>query len=532
MFAILLIVVIGIVAVTALAYSHNKDNLLREKQAKLEDFTETARNITQHYYEEAVAKRLSEEQAKSLALTAIEHMRYNQTEYVWVNDLNHNFVMHPTKPALNGTNAYNLADPDGVHLIRNGVSIARKDGQGFMRYRWSKPGTDRVEKKLSHVRIFKPWSWVFGSGLYLDDVQKELRTLAIELVLTGLVIMGVLLAGLVVVSQSISQPLAATIRRMQEIASGDGDLTVALSTEGEDEIATLGTQFNEFVRNIRGIMLEVGDSIDVLSRSAQVLNEASHHSAQNQSRQQSETDQVASAVHEMSTAAHEIAQNAGVASSSAQQAMEESSRSRSIVSAALKIVDELARDMGSTTDAIDRLKTETENIGNVLTVIRGIAEQTNLLALNAAIEAARAGEQGRGFAVVADEVRALAQKTQQSTEEINDMIDRLQSGASSAVNAMQNSLDKTQATVESSHQAESTLDAVGVAIDSINDMNSQIAVASEQQSHVAEEINVNVSNIATLSEENRENSEKVLQLSEELKTTGDKMRETASRFVV
>jgi len=529
---VLLLVSLGIITLVSIAYNTSRNNLMEEKRAKLHDFVDSAVSISQNYYEEAQAGRLSEAEAKQRALKAIQHMRYNGSEYIWVNDYQHNFVMHPVKPELNGTSGYSVSDADGIYLIRNMVALGKNNGEGFLRYRWDKPGTTSAEQKLSFIKAFKPWQWIFGSGMYLDDFQNELSRLAFKLALAGIAVLVVLLVFLLVIATSIVTPIAKTVERMREISSGDGDLTVQITKEGNDEISVLAMQFNEFVGKIRALVKDVGESIQTVAEAAETLNTATTNSAKNMLTQQSETEQVATAMHEMSTAAHEIARNAEIASSNAEEAKAESVKSRNIVTEALVVIDELANDMDSTTQAIDQLKSETENIGNVLTVIQGIAEQTNLLALNAAIEAARAGEQGRGFAVVADEVRALAQKTQQSTQEINEMINRLQEGATTAVSAMNQSLTKTRTTVETSHNAESALDLVSQAINAINDMNSQIAVASEEQSHVAEEINVNVSNIATLSEENRENSDKVLSLSESLQQSGSTLREAANRFRV
>ncbi len=208
--------------------------------------------------------------------------------------------------------------------------------------------------------------------------------------------------------------------------------------------------------------------------------------------QKDEVDKVATAMTEMSATVHEVARNATEAAEAAQRADEETSKGKSVVSQAIEAIDLLANEVNDAAQVIHRLEQDSDEIGAVLDVIRGIAEQTNLLALNAAIEAARAGEQGRGFAVVADEVRTLAQRTQQSTQEIQNMIERLQSGAQDAVKAMEQGRSRAQVGVEQAAEAGTSLETIAQAVGTISDMNTQIATAAEEQSVVAEEINLNI----------------------------------------
>jgi methyl-accepting chemotaxis protein len=215
--------------------------------------------------------------------------------------------------------------------------------------------------------------------------------------------------------------------------------------------------------------------------------------------QNSEIDQVATAIEEMSATVQEVARNAAAAAEAADRANSASGNGNRVVSDVGNSIQSLSNEVNQATAIIRELESESDNIGTVLDVIRGIAEQTNLLALNAAIEAARAGEQGRGFAVVADEVRTLASRTQQSTEEIHGMIDRLQQGARNAVNAMQSGQEKSEDSVRKSAEAHAALQSIETAVGEINDMNAQIASAAEEQSAVAEEINRNVVAIRDIS---------------------------------
>lgn len=527
---IVVLMVLGMLFLTAMSYFRAQDILLDGKRISITHVVDSAKKIVNYYEEQVRSGSLQEPEGKVRALAAIEHMRYANGEYLWVVNGTYDIVMHPLKPALNGTSGYRTQDSDGVFLFREMVDVVSEQGAGFVHYRWQKPGSSKIAQKLSYVAGVDGWGWVIGTGVYMDDIQAELVKQVTKMIVVVVVITLILAVLLMVIATSITRPLIAAVDRMRDIASGEGDLTVQLDASGRDELAQLASQFNAFVAKMRSLVGNVTNSVEHLTDTARGLADATKSTVTNMQKQQLETDQVASAINEMSAAANEIAGNAERASGSASQGIEESTKSRKVVSGALARVEELSGEMEATTQAMDKLKLETKNIDSVLTVIRGIAEQTNLLALNAAIEAARAGEQGRGFAVVADEVRALAQKTQHSTQEINVMISNLQSGASLAVEAMLQSLEKTRNTVEIAHEADISLSVVESAISAINDMNSQIAVASEEQSQVAEEINRNVSNIAILSDENRVSTESVFSLSEQVKQVGESLEHLVQRF--
>jgi len=341
-------------------------------------------------------------------------------------------------------------------------------------------------------------------------------------------IIGLFIAFLI--SRSIVNPISEAVKAMTDIADGDGDLTKRLNESGKDEIAQLGVAFNHFAEKVRHMVIQVSGSTTQLATAAEEMSMITSETNKGVQKQQTETEMVATAMNEMTATVQEVAKNANEASSSAQGADKEAQDGKIVVEQTVSTINTLAKEIESATDVIQKLKTDSENIGTVLDVIRGIAEQTNLLALNAAIEAARAGEQGRGFAVVADEVRTLASRTQESTQEIRTMIESLQHGSNDAVKAMQTSQTRSQESVEQALNARSSLEAITDAITTISDMNIQIASAAEEQSGVAEEINQNIVNISHVVEQTAEGAQQTQTSSHELASLANELQGLVGQF--
>ncbi len=506
------------------------DALLTNKQNIPKSVVELAIGIAEHHHKQVQAGQVSEENAKQQALAQIKSLRYSGSEYLWVNDMNQVVLMHPIKPQLDGKDLTDLQDPNGKYLFREFVTVVKNDGEGFVDYLWPKPGSEDPVPKISFVKGFQPWGWVIGSGLYIDDVHATIRSLVIGDLASITIFALVIFGALYLVNISITHPLKQTIERMKDIASGGGDLTQQLPEEGDDDIRELATHFNAFMEKLKTMLGNINASIEQLSTSASALSDAANSSVHCADEQQSETDQAASAVSELSASADEIARNAEQASESSQEATKETQNGLGVVEASARNISELAQTMNSSRDTINELKQETENIGSLLTVIQGIAEQTNLLALNAAIEAARAGEQGRGFAVVADEVRTLAGKTQQATEEIDHMISKLQQGATSAVDAMEISTSKTEESTRLAEDAKVALNAISDAINRINEMNYQIATASEEQSQVSANIHSSVTNIVSSTQQNASNIRQVQESSTGIESVRSNLQELVGQF--
>ena len=362
----------------------------------------------------------------------------------------------------------------------------------------------------------------------LEATIEKTSTYIITLLVSGL-LLGLAMAWigtLVIVS-----PVTKVMRAMQAIADGEGDLTQRLPLTGRDEIGQLSAAFNRFVEKVENVIGETSTLVAQLANSSEDMSNVAQVTSQGVTRQQSETDQVASAMNEMTATVQEVARNAGEAASAASQAETETQSGSTVVRESIDAINQLANDVERAAKVIHRVENETSDIGGILDVIRGIAEQTNLLALNAAIEAARAGDQGRGFAVVADEVRTLAQRTQRSTQEIQEMIERLQSGAHEAVQTMEEGRERTRASVSKSEQAGTSLETISGAVSTINNMNTQIASAAEQQSQVAEEINRNIVSISQVADETAggasqmtNTSVRVAQLAEQIKHLVEQFR--------
>ena len=526
----LLLLSAGIVIITLMMLWLFYQGLIEEKRIQAMRQVESVISLTDYYYQQQQQGLLSDQQARQQALDAIAGLRYGKGDYFWVNDAQPRMILHPMNPSLNGEDLSTFKDPDGKALFVEMAAVVRSNGKGFVHYLWPKPGFDQPVNKISYVQPFAPWGWIIGTGIYIDDVQTQLTATALKilLVVVGLGAIAVLVA--IALIRSILQPMGDTVRALRDISHGDADLRKRLDEHGRDEVTQLSKNFNQFcsrladtVRKLSPISLEV-------NAAAERLAGIVHHNRGVSEQQSRETEQVATAMNEMLASSQEVARAAEQAAQASHESAKAAQEGNNKVTHTREVAASLVSELAETQHSLGSLAERSQEIGKVLEVIRAIAEQTNLLALNAAIEAARAGEQGRGFAVVADEVRNLATRTQSSTDEIQEIIQGLQQEADETVNRMSGLMQRAKDTQGTADQAGETLEAINQSMALINDMNSHIATAAAQQRQTTEEMNHNLTRLSELAEEVRLKTQETDSAGETLSGLGRRLAEEVNVF--
>ncbi|UCV09627.1 methyl-accepting chemotaxis protein [Dechloromonas denitrificans] len=494
--------IVALIVLFAVLLINGKSQMLGDRKDKVRNLVEVAQTTVGHFEKEAREGRISVEDAKKAALDAIRAMRYDKNEYFWINDMNDLMVMHPIKPDLDGKKLDQLKDKNGKFFFLEFNAMVKSQGSGFVDYLWPKPGSDEGVPKISFVSGFQPWGWVIGSGIYIDDVDAKFRTDAITLLLWGLGIGGFISISLLLLSRNIIKTLggdpvvASSIT--QRIASGD--LATPINCEPGDTTSLLAniSTMQDTLRSMIGTI--TGNAEQVASAASQLLHAS--ESVADRARQQSDAaSSMAASVEEMSVSIDQVRDNAQEAHSISQESGTISQQGAGIIHGAATEMRKISEAVQSSSEIVEDLGRQSDQITSIVNTIKEIADQTNLLALNAAIEAARAGEQGRGFAVVADEVRKLAERTSLSTTEIATMVSKIQSGTRSAVASMQAGVVQVSNGVELANQAGDSINRIRDGAEQVTRVVNGISDSIREQSTAGSDIAQKLETIAQMSEE-------------------------------
>ncbi|OEF92824.1 methyl-accepting chemotaxis protein [Vibrio splendidus] len=490
------IILIALLALTAtglwtLRVASNMDN-----KARVTELFKSAYSILTEVEKMAIDGTLEEEQAKKLATRLLRNNIYKDNEYVYVADENMTFVATPLDPQLHGTSFNDFKDGDGNsvgQLIQR--VLGNRTGQ-IIEYTWTQKLPDgTIEEKLSIAEKTPHWGWVVGTGIGFNEVNARFWSTAQWQLFLCVVIAGLILASLIVSIKRMLALLGGEPKDVREAVQAVAQGRIQTSFETQATAGSIYQAVQQMSKSLAELVSNLDASMLALRGELQRVEDRAGSIAQLTETQQQSTEMIATAMTEMASSANNVADSASDTARNTDEADKQSQHTQQLIHNTVDNIQGLAGQLGTASEAVANLDNDVNNIAKVLDVIGDIAEQTNLLALNAAIEAARAGEQGRGFAVVADEVRNLAGRTQSSTKEIQLMINNLQEGSRNAIQTMEVCATTSKSTVTESQNASEALQQIVVALESISSMSHQIATAAAEQTQVSDDISKRINMI-------------------------------------
>nr|WP_052081105.1 methyl-accepting chemotaxis protein [Pseudomonas sp. ML96] len=527
---ILLVALLTIALLMALALRQIHEGLYGAKVYQIQTAVENTSGILQRFHQLEQQGQLSRAEAQTQARELIRGLRYGGNEYFFIQSLQQRMLLHPTNPEIEGRDVSDLKDAKGRAINQEMVGVAQALGHGIVEYSWPKPGSVQPADKISYITLFEPWGWILGTGAYIDDIQAIFRGEVLRLGGIGLGITMLLTLVTAMISRSITQPLRNTVQAMAEISRGNGDLTRQLATDGHDELSGLAKDFNHFTGTLRSLIGEILVSAGTTDGAARTIQQNATSARAQSELQAQQVTLIATALNEVTYSIQDVAGNAEASAKEVANAELQALDGLQNVELTLNEIGSLSTLISQGVDTIHSLAEQNERISSVLAIVRSIAEQTNLLALNAAIEAARAGEQGRGFAVVADEVRLLAQRTQDATAEIQTMIGELRVSSGSAVTMIGDTHKLSERTVNQAKLAGQCLQAIVSSLRAITTQGHSVAEATRQQSLAVEDINQNLATASVQAQEAAHFAEQTRGLSDSLQANSADLQHALNRF--
>ncbi|WP_245580513.1 methyl-accepting chemotaxis protein [Azonexus hydrophilus] len=521
---------VGLIVLCLVSLFQLKDSMLEDRKQKTRDIVEVAVGIVKHHHQLATSGKISEEDAKNAARDSLRDLRYGEDDYYFGFDTNGLYVLHGGNPKMEGQQKLDMQDTHGKYIVRELIAAA-KAGGGFVDYWFPRAGQQNPEPKLGYTTLFTPWNWVVGTGIYIDDVDKEFRKVAWLLggistaLLATLVLFGYLVSRSIL-NQLGGEPKAAS-EIMERIANGDLTASIDQAPPGS-MLNTLGGM----TLALRKMVSEINSDANRLVDNAEHIATASEEVARAAEQQSDATSAMAAAIEELTVSSNHISDSARDTSQDSVAAVELSGQGSARVDQASQAIQQISETVSDASTRIHALEERAKQISSIANVIKDIAGQTNLLALNAAIEAARAGEQGRGFAVVADEVRKLAERTSLATTEIEQMIVGIQGDTVGAVEAMNAALPEVQQGVALASSASDSLRAIEDGARRTLERIGEVADATKEQSTASTSIAQRVEQIANMVEETTQTIRGTASTAHQLQEIAVNLKQLISRFKV
>jgi len=519
---------IGLLALCLTSLFQLKSSMLDDRKQKTRNLVEVATGIVAHHHKLATEGKLSEEDAKKAARDSLRGLRYDKDDYYFGFDTTGTYVVHGGNPAAEGQNKIDLKDTNGKLIIKELIS-AGQSGGGFVDYWFPRAGQQTPEPKLSYAAPFAPWGWVLGTGIYIDDIDRQYKEGA--LLLGGISFVLLALLSLVgwQVSSSILRQLGGEPKTATEIMQrvADGDLTAKLDNA---PAGSLLHALGGMVSSLRQLVSVIHTDANTLVSNAEHIARASDEVAKAAEHQADSTSAMAAAIEELTVSSNHISDSARETARETTDAVQLAGQGSSRVNQASQAIQKISDTVSDASGRIRALEERAKQVSSIANVIKDIAGQTNLLALNAAIEAARAGEQGRGFAVVADEVRKLAERTSSATLEIEQMISGIQNDTVGAVEAMSAALPEVQEGVELANSASESLQAIEDGARRTLERVGEVADATLEQSSASTSIAQRVEQIANMVEETTETIRGTAATAHELEGIANNLKQQIGKF--